>query len=396
MYMDKKGGIAEHNIRIITWNNIFLGMVFVVPVWVAYELQYLTMTQFALIEVIIMSSQLLLELPTGAVADIFGRKFSVTLGRFITAAGLFVYLIARSFPAFIIYALLTGLGAALESGAAEALLYDSLKEDGREGEFDKVISRVGFIFQISLAAAIITGGILGSVNIMIPIVLYMAVWVVSGFISLKLIEPHVDSVKFSLKSYVSQIRTGVGELTKNPAIKDISLFYVMVGGITWVCQMVFNMTIITEIGHTALEAGIVLAVVRLLNSAALFKAIGVGNFLTPKRVYIMFPVFMTLALIPGILLGKWIVFLAVALLSFSSSARWQILGKYTNEHFSSSKRATAVSALSMGVGILYTAIVLLSGPVMDNFGGAKAVFTLLGVLSLFTILPLGIKLSKQS
>src|SRR5512137_1383686 len=71
-----------------------------------------------------------LEVPTGAVADRFGRKASVALAGLVLGTASALY---ASFPRLWVFALgelLFATGMALLSGADEALAYDSLKALG--------------------------------------------------------------------------------------------------------------------------------------------------------------------------------------------------------------------------------------------------------------------------
>jgi len=79
----------------------------------------------------------------------------------------------------------------------------------------------------------------------------------------------------------------------------------------------------------------------------------------------------------------------------SSTARWVVLAKYTNQEFASRNRATAISTLSMLIGIAYTIFVFISGPLIETWGGTKYICSLLGLISLVIILPLGIRLAKN-
>ncbi|MBI4066421.1 hypothetical protein HY411_01750 [Candidatus Gottesmanbacteria bacterium] len=62
--------------------------------------------------------------------------------------------------------------------------------------------------------------------------------------------------------------------------------------------------------------------------------------------------------------------------------------------FDSKYRATAISALSMIVGVIYVVITSLSGPVIAAYG-VRTVYTILGVLTLFTVLPLSVVLVRN-
>ena len=81
------------------------------------ELTYISLTELALIEVVISASQLLLELPTGALADLLGKRSTVFLGNLVTGGAFISFAFANSFYGFLVSAFFIGLGAALTSGA---------------------------------------------------------------------------------------------------------------------------------------------------------------------------------------------------------------------------------------------------------------------------------------
>ena len=80
----------------------------------------------------------------------------------------------------------------------------------------------------------------------------------------------------------------------------------------------------------------------------------------------------------------------------STTARWILLGKYTNAMFESKYRATAISTLSMIIGVIATVGFLISGPVMETWGDTRLIYSLLGLLSMLTVPPLAYRLLKNS
>lgn len=73
---------------------------------------------------------LLMEVPTGLVADKFGRKTSVVLGYVMGALGLVALIISPTVIGLYVTQLLRATGSALISGASEALLFEASKEQG--------------------------------------------------------------------------------------------------------------------------------------------------------------------------------------------------------------------------------------------------------------------------
>lgn len=77
----------------------------------------------------------LTEVPSGVVADRFGRKAVLLAGALAAATGCFLFAVARDFTLFVVAEVAFGLSTALVSGADSALLYDSLAADGRQHEY---------------------------------------------------------------------------------------------------------------------------------------------------------------------------------------------------------------------------------------------------------------------
>ncbi len=103
----------------------------------------------------------LFEIPTGAVADVKGRRLSYLIGAFALAAGTLFYWYLWSVGAgFLWFAGATlGFGIAFTffSGATEAWLVDALNATGFEGELEDVFASS----QVALGAAMLSGTLLG-------------------------------------------------------------------------------------------------------------------------------------------------------------------------------------------------------------------------------------------
>lgn len=385
----------KHNLRIFYIVELLRSLVFIIPIWVAFERQYLSLSQVAIVEVVIYATGLMCELPTGAFGDMFGKKKSVALGFVIKSIGLVLFGFSVNFTGFLLYAGLTGLGDAFISGSQEALLYDTLKQAGKEDLFDKISSKFSLVFQSGVAGATIIGGFLGSVSMQYPIWLYACAFGLSALAIGNAIEPAIDTEKFTFKTYTKKIFDGVKELTRTSYILQLSLYYILVGGITWSCQVFFNNTMLVDLGYSSRELGLTFGTLRIINSLVLFRLLHFSTLFNRKRALLVFPLVMMFSLLPGIWLTKWTAIPFVMGAMFASTARWILLGKYTNMEFSSKNRATAISTLSMGVSICFMLLVWGSGPLMDWYGKSTIMFTVYGVLTVLFIAPLGIHLANQ-
>ncbi len=101
------------------------------------------------------------EIPTGAIADIRGRRLSYLIGAFSLAVGTgfywYLWYIGAGFVWFALATLLFGIAFTFFSGATEAWLVDALDATGYTGDLDDVFARN----QMALGAAMLTGTLLG-------------------------------------------------------------------------------------------------------------------------------------------------------------------------------------------------------------------------------------------
>lgn len=83
-----------------------------------------------------------LEVPSGALADALSRRLLLVAGPLCTATGFALWVLVPSYPAFAAGFVLWGVGGALTSGSLEALAYDELDRLGAAGRYARVMGRV--------------------------------------------------------------------------------------------------------------------------------------------------------------------------------------------------------------------------------------------------------------
>jgi MFS family permease len=357
--------------------------------------QKITVSQISFLVAYQYLIQVLGELPSGAMADLLGKRATIVIGFLIGSISFLLFPFAQTFTHFFWLATLVGISDSFLSGSVEALVYDSQKQDGLESQFSKVQATHSFWYQIGLACSTVMGGYLFVLNRSIPYVLYGLSLFFATILSFFYIEPKIDSAKFTLKNYLKQIKDGVKELFKNEHTKRISWFYIWVGAITWSTQLFFKGVMLIELGFSDQERGIIEGVLRLLNVVLIASVFKKSHFFTKERTVWLFPIIMLAAYMPGMFTQGIGGIPLIAGVMFASTARWILLSKYTNEAYDSKYRATAISTLSMLIGVIYIAITVISGPIMEHFGGAKMMYSLLGLLSLITVVPLAMKITSR-
>ena len=122
------------------------------------------------------AGMVLFEVPTGVVADTWGRRVSYLLGSVTLAVSTVLYWLAwhmqAPFWAWAVTSVLLGLGFTFFSGATEAWLVDALKFTGFKGNLESVFAKG----QVVSGAAMLSGSVLGGLvaqwtNLGVPYIL---------------------------------------------------------------------------------------------------------------------------------------------------------------------------------------------------------------------------------
>ncbi len=98
-------------------------------------------SQISLLFIVWSATAFLLEVPSGAIADKFPRKYVLMIATLFQAAAFACWWVRPDFWGFLAGFLLWGINSALSSGTYEALIYDELKRVGAEKQYAKVTGR---------------------------------------------------------------------------------------------------------------------------------------------------------------------------------------------------------------------------------------------------------------
>ena len=101
-----------------------------------------------------------LELPTSGFADALGRRPVYILAATVNVGAAFVYLVAHSFWAFAVAALLTGIFRALDSGPLEAWFVDTVHASEPGADVERSLAAQGMVVGGAIAlGALVSGGL---------------------------------------------------------------------------------------------------------------------------------------------------------------------------------------------------------------------------------------------
>jgi MFS family permease len=154
-------------VRLFIAFRIFFNSRFYYPIFTVLFLDFgLTVAQFSILNAVWAATIVLAEVPSGALADIVGRRRLLVFAACSMLVEMAILCIAPRgntslvFGFFLINRILSGLAEAAASGADEAIAYDALQEKGMVDQWGRVLDiqmrlrSVAFILTMTIGAAV--------------------------------------------------------------------------------------------------------------------------------------------------------------------------------------------------------------------------------------------------
>ena len=128
---------------------------FVGAVWLYFYRIYITDREVGILDGVAFAIGLIAEVPSGVLADKFGRDKMVRLGQLLAGSGLIIQAFGSSLIPFMVGQAIMMIGVSFVSGADEALFFDKLQFKQSSVDWRKLVTRGSQIALIGSTAAII-------------------------------------------------------------------------------------------------------------------------------------------------------------------------------------------------------------------------------------------------
>jgi MFS family permease len=364
-------------------------------IWVFYYLQFTNYAGVGFLETILISTMILTEIPTGAIADLLGKRKTLFVSFLLQAVGALLLALASSFWGLAFSVFIAAIGVTLYSGTLEALIYDSLKQNKEASAYDRSISIITSIQLIAGAICGIIGGFLYSVFPPLPF-LANAIFCFFGMIAtVFLIEPKIDSEKFSWKNYVYQTKQGIKQLNKNIKIRQQTILLLSIGVIFVILDEMLYSFLGVEFGLKAESIGVVWAIIFLTSAVIVQTTPLIGKTLGDKKAILLIGGIIALTLIISPLLGLILGILSIFISSTALSIFTNLSSIIINNNTDSKYRATTLSTFNMLKSIPYLLTAYLIGSLSDKISAKNTAFVL-GIVLLFLLALQTFRVKKNS
>src|SRR3989344_4053869 len=166
------------NVAIFYILSSVYNMWFLAGVWVFIWGMFMTKTQIGLSDGLTFAVGFLVELPSGIFADLIGRRKAILIGNILLAICNLCVGLSSSFFGITVWYLIWTIGYAFQSGATEALAYDSLKKIHLESHWPKVISTSAVLSKVSTLICTALGGYLFLLGFRLPYLTAAAIGII--------------------------------------------------------------------------------------------------------------------------------------------------------------------------------------------------------------------------
>lgn len=173
----------------------------------------------------------LFEVPTGVVADGWGRRVSFLLGTVTLAVSTYFYYLLWQLSApfwwWAVVSVLLGLGFTFFSGAVEAWLVDALRFSGYEGGLEAVLGRGVMVSGVAMLVGSVAGGVIAQVtNLGVPFLIRVGVLLAMFVVAFRLMHDVGFTPERSahpLQATRAVLRASTENGLKNPPVRYVML-----------------------------------------------------------------------------------------------------------------------------------------------------------------------------
>jgi MFS family permease len=321
---------------------------------------------------IIVFTIFLMEVPTGILADRWGRHRAVQMAILLQFIGELLFLFITDYWLLVVDAVIAGIGFAFGSGALEAMVYDQLKAENRPNAMQAVMGKIngagyiGFVISFGLSGLLVPQAKQENITVAI---LATVIAVGLGFLVTLSLKSGMERAESLITPTSPQklLKDGILLLRKNKRLRHLLLLSVLTIAF-WdylinLYQPYFQMINVPDslLGPTLALASLT-AFFAAQNVHKMERRIGqrwslLISTLCPGLIYIL----LFFNQVP------WIGILSISLFRGFNALKHPLFADYNNRQISSHNRATVLSLISMVAGG-YTAVMgLIIGAIAERW-----------------------------
>jgi MFS family permease len=370
-------GTLERDIRLYYAFSFLLGTYIASGVTVLFERELgLSFSQIFVIEAFYMLTFILFEVPSGALADLVGRKKTVVVGTAVIALAAVATGLSTRFWQVLACNFIWAFGFSCISGAAEAMLYDRIADETR---YAKAIARSGLLMLVGAALGGVVGPWLFSLNFRYPYLWSAVPFALAGGVIVFFNEQRQHR-RFNFREHLQTISTGARVVLRNRAIRWSSLLMALLFASSYTMASAYQ-PYLRDVGFSLALFSVIVPATAVIS--------GLGDLASPSLSKSMGETLFVVALLAAVggsvlwmaLVESRISLAALLIFMFFQGVAKPFLSVYANREIASDQRATVLSVQAMVATTAASLPLFVLGLVSDRFGLDTALL-IMGLASL--------------
>jgi MFS family permease len=357
----------ERNIALYYLITASMSSFFIAGNWVFFWTRYMTFGQLGIMDATVFAFGMFMEIPTGAVADMLGRKKTMVAGALFCLPGIFTMAAADSMWALFAGFMIASVGWAFFSGATDAMAYETLKEKGQAEDYDKVVSAAHMLGLSVTICTTLIGGLLYEWHYRAPHYAWAMMYFFALLAALALHDPQVKNESpFSLRAYGRQLGEGVRQLWQPRLRPYLGLLLTANGVYVMFVSGLVAPAMSIEFGFDATEQSVIFAALGLMVAVLVLAIPWLRRTFSDFWGLFMMNAMLALAFLLGAApIGAWgIAALFLIRLAGNWAGPWGLV--VVNHAIPSEARATTLSTVSFLVRLPYVLTASLAGYTMQQ------------------------------
>lgn len=350
-------------------------------IWVLYMVyRGLPLWQIGIVEGIFHLTSFVCEVPSGALADLLGRKKIIILGRMLYVAAAVIQLFSTNVFSFAVAFMISAVSYNMNSGSEEALLYDSMKQIGKEEKYIGVNARLNVIIEVASGVATFVGGVCAEYSYALCYAMVVLVAVLSMIPAFTFTEPPMgQEQKEERVTLRTHFKSSIKIIKQNPEILKILVYYPLVNTFCTVVYF-YGQQFFGEYGLNKIKISLVVLISSLLSCVGALYSEKILQIFGRKTKY-MASVGMGISIV--VMSGNCFALSVAgfALANFFNALLYPIQSASLNALIPSEQRATIISVDSMFFSCAMILFFPLSGVIASYFN-LHIAFCILGLVQL--------------
>lgn len=299
------------------------------------------------------------EVPTGIIADTYGRRISYLLGTVTLSLSTIFYLIMwyihGPFIGWILSSMLLGLGFTFFSGAVEAWLVDALDATNYKGHLEEVMAKGQIVGGAAMLAGSLLGGIIAQyTNLGVPYILrsvILGMTFIVAFVFMKDLGFVPSKPKKPLREMKNILDASIENGLKNPPVRWVMFAAPLLTGLSFYIFYALQPYLLELYGNNKAYAiaGLVAAIAALAQICGGFFTPYLRKIFSKRTTALFFGILISslAVLFAGLTNSFYMALLLIFVWGLMFAALMPITQAYLNGLIPSAQRATVLSFNSL-------------------------------------------------